>query len=67
MRNETNSIPGKLFVSSVSLFSWFHGVFLCPRLTLIPKLVGMGEVSGQISLVLEGKGDEFVSKETLSS
>lgn len=59
-------IHGELFLSSVSLSSWFDVIFLCPRLTLIPKLVGMGEVPGWISLVLEGRGDEIISKELSS-
>lgn len=59
-------IHGELFLSSVSLSFWFDIIFLHPRLTLIPKLVGMGEVPRHISLVLECKGDEFVSKEELS-
>lgn len=60
-------VHGEVFLSSVSLSSWFDIIFLCPRLTLVPKLVGMGEVPGQILLVLEGKGDEFISKKKLFS
>lgn len=53
-------------LSSATLCSWFDIIFLCSRLTVIPNLVGKSEVSGQISLVLESKGDELVSNEELS-
>lgn len=63
MRQTIHREPSR---SSAMLCSWFDIIFLCPRLTVIPKLVGKSEVSGQISLVLESKGDELVSKEELS-
>lgn len=65
LRNEANHAQGASR-SSATLCSWFDIILLCPRLTVIPKLVGKSEVSGQISLVLESKGDELVTEEELT-